>query len=610
MLRAVIYCRCSTEEEAQKDALAHQVEEAKACVKQKEWFLVDEYVESRSGTSTKGRTEYSRLCDDLEKDSFDIIVIKSQDRLMRNTMDWYLFVNCLNTNNKKLYMYLEHKFYTADDSLITGIKAILAEDYSRELSKKMNNAHRRRQESGGALMLTSNTYGLRKLPDGSMELIPEEAAVKKRMYELCAAGYGGKTIAELLLKEGILNRRGNPFTGSDVIRMIRNPINRGAALMNQKHYDFDTKRTIRNPAEEQFIYENKVPAIVSPKLWEAANSEIDRRAGAGKRNDSYKKYTGYLKYPLSGKIFCGICNSPYYRTARRKYMDRTKVCEWKCSTYIQIGRNSGNPHTKGYVRKIELENMEGCDNVHVNEDALFELLKQIFSETCQPDKEKILRKMVVLLRQVLEEKEIRPEIDREKRKQEQIKKQMGLLMDKLLSGVLSDEVYQAKQKELEHSMDTVKRKICQLEGKNVSETGLEDRIRQIEQVLRKEALFEQASAAGMMDEIEKIIIYPAYMEIVFHVTGLPDINHNLLQDTEKRALRFDYGNKFNYLAQKKEEREEIVGIMREDPQVTAKMIAGQLGISLSGVNYRINLLKKEGRIRFHGRGGKGKWEIL
>lgn len=74
-MRAVIYARCSTEEESQKDALVNQVREAKDCVKRMNWMLVDTYIESRSGTTTKGRTEYNRLYDDLQKNLFDVIVI-------------------------------------------------------------------------------------------------------------------------------------------------------------------------------------------------------------------------------------------------------------------------------------------------------------------------------------------------------------------------------------------------------------------------------------------------------------------------------------------------------------------------------------------------------
>ena len=95
MIRAVIYCRCSTEEESQRDALEKQVTEARDCVRHLNWFLVDEYIESRSGTSTKGRMEYNRLFEDLLTDKFDVVVIKSQDRLMRNTKDWYIFIDRL-----------------------------------------------------------------------------------------------------------------------------------------------------------------------------------------------------------------------------------------------------------------------------------------------------------------------------------------------------------------------------------------------------------------------------------------------------------------------------------------------------------------------------------
>ena len=244
MFRAVIYARCSTEEESQKDALKKQLEEAKNCVKEKGWHLVDTYVESRSGTSTKGRAEYNRLYDDMCIDKFDIIVIKSQDRLMRNTMDWYLFVDRLTAEGKKLYIYIEGKFYTTDDALISGIKAILAEDYSRELSKKINNAHRNRQKNNGTVIITNNAYGFKKMKDKSVVLDEKEAEIKRRMYKLCAEGFGSRTIATILKNEGVLNRNGNPFDSSTILRIIHNPINKGVVVMNRKHFDFDTKQDI------------------------------------------------------------------------------------------------------------------------------------------------------------------------------------------------------------------------------------------------------------------------------------------------------------------------------------------------------------------------------
>lgn len=162
LLRAAIYCRCSTEEESQVDALKKQVKESEDCIRAQGWCLTERYVESKSGTTTKGRDEYNRLFDDMLEDKFDVIVIKSQDRLMRNVKDWYLFLDRLVGQKKRLFMYIEQKFYTTDQALITGIKAILAEEYSRELSKKINNAHRHRQLNGGRAMLTSKVFGFKK----------------------------------------------------------------------------------------------------------------------------------------------------------------------------------------------------------------------------------------------------------------------------------------------------------------------------------------------------------------------------------------------------------------------------------------------------------------
>ena len=66
MNRAVIYCRVSTEEEKQINALEKQIDEARNAVISNGWLLVDEYVdEGKSGTMIKYRDEFIRLSDDI-----------------------------------------------------------------------------------------------------------------------------------------------------------------------------------------------------------------------------------------------------------------------------------------------------------------------------------------------------------------------------------------------------------------------------------------------------------------------------------------------------------------------------------------------------------------
>ena len=43
---------------------------------------------------------------------------------MRNTLEWYVFIDKITKSNKQLFFYLENKFYDPGDSLIIGIKAM------------------------------------------------------------------------------------------------------------------------------------------------------------------------------------------------------------------------------------------------------------------------------------------------------------------------------------------------------------------------------------------------------------------------------------------------------------------------------------------------------
>lgn len=581
-MRAVIYARCSTEEESQKDALRNQVEEARRCIRKHCWKLSDEYIESRSGTTVKGRTEYQRLFADLQTDRFDVIVIKSQDRLMRNTKDWYLFLDRLCTNKKKLYMYIENKFYTPDDALLTGIKAILAEEYSRELSKKINLAHRSRQKNGGPLILTEHAYGFRKNPDKTISLIEEEAKIKEKMYQMSADGYGGRRIAAALTEEGYRKRNGEKFTANDILRILRNPLNMGTAVMNRRHYDFESKKTETVPKEKQFRVENKVPATVSRQLWEQANASIDRR-----RTDTSNRCRGRNKeeYPLSGKLICGLCGMPYYRRVRKRKDGCGQTVEWKCRNYILEGRKSG------------------CRNISVEEQSFFTLLEQVCGKDRNWDAVKAGQRLNEILCDILKEKE-------EKRSgqiREEEKKlivQMDRLTDKLLDGILSDEIYVRRKAVLEEELLLCREKREKLQS-DQDHTKEEQREKEIQIMLEDPSFFQRAVVQQLLQETETILLFPDHMIMEFQK---PD---SVKEGTEKEnQLEIPFGPRFDYKKRKEEERKALLRLLQKQPHSTAKEIAEITGWGLSAVKYKLRILEKEGKLRFCGKGGKGFWQTV
>lgn len=344
MERAVFYARVSTEEEKQLNALSKQVEECRDCIRAQGWALVGEYVdEGKSGTKVRGRDEYRRLFEDLEEDKFDIIVIKSQDRLMRNVKDWYLFLDKMITHGKRLYIYLDGGFYTSDNALITGIKAILAEEYSRDLSKKLNNANRRRIERAKAgepvsAMGTNLTYGY-YIKDGAWVVDREQAKTVKLIYELYLKHDSVRMVLRSLNNLGIKNQCGRCFCADSITRILKNERYKGVAVLNRFHRDFDLKKVIKNPEEEWVLIEGAHEAIIDPETWEKVNTRLRSKVGK-------KRGRKVSRDPLGGKLFCASCGGVLWRHKANGYTS------WYCSNHYS--RDEGGCKEPVSISQVKL----------------------------------------------------------------------------------------------------------------------------------------------------------------------------------------------------------------------------------------------------------------
>lgn len=617
-LRAVGYARCSTEEEVQKNAIEKQVVENKSAILEHGWRLVDMYVELKSGTSAKRRNEYQRLYDDMLLDKFDIIVIKSQDRLMRDPYEWYRFLNRMLSSGKKLFFYLDNRFYTPDDALLTGIKALLDENYSRDLSKKINNDHRNRQKNGSAVVLTSKTYGLRKTPTKDIIKDEREAEMIKLIYTFSAQGYGSRSISNILWEKGYRNRKGGKISDSVIRRIIRNPLSKGTAVMNRFHYDFNTKRVLKNPEEEWYEHKNAVPAIVDDDLWERGNRGMDARSAREMKNTNHGgKATLPGHTPLSGKLLCGYCKSPYYRT-RRRNKEGAMIYEWKCSTYLQDGRKDKSLR-RDKVRKIPIDDKRGCDNRHLREEMIYEILENIFQEhynNYQAESQSIIDNAVRILRQVLNNSDYTKEQELLEKENDKVLHQKNVLMTKLLEDIISDTDFRRTNKALDDNLRSIQEKIGHIQKAAQDTLEVEKRIRQIEDRLNNNGI-QKATCYEMLEDIETIVVYPEYFEIMFNSYKLLDIqtDNTVLNDFSQNGdaqpfhLRVPIppSDPRRICAQSKVK---VFKLIQDSVHTPAKDIASQAGIPLATTRRIIKTLEDAGYLRYDGKGCHGRWVIL
>lgn len=596
--RVGIYNRCSTEEEAQKNALAIQAEESREIAIRKKWTITAQYIESESGTTVKNRMEYQKLLEDMEKDIFDIVMIKSIDRLMRSAKDWYLFLNKLTENDKQLYIYIDNKFYTPDDSLISGIKAILAEEFSRELSKKIKNSHGRRQErhrqkKAAGLNITRPMFGWDKVEKDVYMVNEAEAEAYRTAFDMAKAGRGFYAIANYMYAQGIRGKSGNRISSVQWRKMLYSPRAHGTMIIHTREYDFDTKRFVRLPPEEWIYVDNALPAIVS----EEYQSEV-LAAIADRRIDC--KYSGYTRdmsrvgmYDLSGKLICSECSSVYYRTTF-KSGDR-KLAEWKCSTAIKKGRKASNP--------------AGCDNINLIEDEINMLIEaacKMQYESLFGAQQSIIDEALDAVKKAIRDDSMEKELVRLRKEYDKLAKKKRILFDKLMNETIRDQEFKQYNEELDSQMQPISDTICLLEKKSNAFSDYEERLTAIRESLNSGDIVDKAKTKELVMKIEKIIVYPTgKIEIIFNknkLLSLLKIYDGSIIDEELSDKFFRISTKYvhtNIFAERRKEiNRQILDVFRKDPHMPAKELPKALGVSSSYINTSIKELKEQEKLQY------------
>lgn len=485
MEKVAIYNRCSTEEENQVNALAIQVQESREIAEKKNWKVIEQYVESQSGTSVYKRREYLRMVQDIEVGKFDIVMIKSIDRLARNVKDWYLFLDCVTRNHTQLYLYLDNTFYKSDDALITGIKAILAEEFSKELSKKIKNAHRRRQEKRTGLNISRAMFGWDKVGKDIFVVNEEEAMYFRRACSLVEKGYGFRRIAERMYEEGARQKDGKMLSAVQWRNMLRSERAHGSVILHKREFDFETKQYKKLPPEEWITMEKALPPLISPEYHKKILAILDKRTLKSTPSEHRKTPMNAGKHMLSGKIYCKECGKKYY------YSQNT----WKCSTYLKEGRKKaqGRGCNNRNISQKEMESFllqggEACykeENSREIQEQIVEILKKFFFNLdCSNANHKRLGQLEMKLQ-------------KQKQKQE-------LLLQKLLEGIIENQEYVIFSERMKEEAQGLEEKIAVIKQQNQQYTSNSVRWKEIEKVIKEEKLLEKAAVrvyAGLVKEI-------------------------------------------------------------------------------------------------------------
>lgn len=319
------YVRFSTPEQALGDSKRRQVNAARSWAAEHgmelDEELRDEGVSGFRGANTKDEAALGQFLQavhagDVPRGSY--LVVESLDRLSRdkllqaqNILTGLLLagVNVVTLSDGRTYS--QESVNANPIDLIASLLVFMrANEESETKAKRLRavwTAKRERALASGTRMTTRGPAWLRAAGDG-WEIIPERAAIIRRIFDETLAGAGQHRIAERLTTEGIPTWEGARVWHRTYIRkLLENPAIRGDLVASVTERLPGGGR-VRRPVETVSGY---YPPVIDEETWARTRAFVGSKfqvvAARGRNAD------GVVRNILAGLARCPICGSTMTR---------------------------------------------------------------------------------------------------------------------------------------------------------------------------------------------------------------------------------------------------------------------------------------------------------
>jgi len=285
-LQCFVYSRVSTEEQASDDhfSLANQEQRARDYANAKGWRISQVEKDVASGKDAE-RRGYKELISAIGKASVDCVLVYRLDRLSRNVRDVYDFLDLIKEHGVA-FVSMQEGFdtTTAMGRAMLGMAAVFAQLTREMIAENVRDGLMRRAQAGLYNGNQCGPYGYRyDKAANSLVVVPNAADRVREIFHLYAERkWGANRIASYLNEAGHLPRGGGQWSTPQIRALLRNPAYVGKIRWHDQ------------------VYEGNHEPIISPELWDAAQSLIGQRKRIPSRTHS-------SEHLLSGLAECGDC---------------------------------------------------------------------------------------------------------------------------------------------------------------------------------------------------------------------------------------------------------------------------------------------------------------
>jgi DNA invertase Pin-like site-specific DNA recombinase len=503
--RVAAYCRVSTDSEEQLTSYTTQKKVySEMIAARKDWEFAGLYAdEGISGTRADKRPQFKKMINDCLSGKIDYIITKSVSRFARNTVDCLDHVRILKAKGIGVF-FEEQNIDTLkiDSELYLVIYAGFAQSESESMSKNITWTFRKKFEDGNSVFMYKKLLGYKKGEDGMPEIVPEEAALVKRVYNMYLAGETPRRISAAMKAEKIeIPGKSLSFSESMISGILTNEKYCGDSVL-QKTVTIDciSKTRRKNTGEAPMYYvQNSHPAIISREVFHKTQEELMRRkTRTPQSSKSSITATGkYSRFALTDVLVCAECGSRYKRVTWTASGQKKIV--WRCINRLDYGKKYCK--TSPTVDELKLHS------------AIMRALNQFNEE----DRSTYMALMKATISEALGLNRCSDEIDLLQRKIDALNKKMiELINDSVQSGD-DMESREAEFKEISDTIALLKSRIATVEDSANTSGSTNERLEQIQKIIaqREQKRFEYDDSI-VRQMIECIKVLPeGKLEIIF-----------------------------------------------------------------------------------------------
>ena len=492
-LRVTFYARVSSESDEQLNSLGNQISYYDELIKRNSnWAFVQGYIdEGLSGISTKKRENFHQMVKDGKEGKFDLIITKEITRFARNTLDSISYTRELLSAGVGVFFQNDNINTLDEDSeLRLTIMSGIAQDELRKLSSRIKFGHQQAIKNN-VVLGNSRILGYVK-KDKRLVIDESQAPMIRELFELYSTNqYSMKQIEDIFWNKGYRNMNGNKISHSTMSNVISNPKYKGYYVGNKvKIVDMFTKKQKFLPPEEWVIFKDEtgdiVPAIVSEKLWDKANTILKKRSEDVKNRQGICNHTNLL----TGKLLCTDCGLPYYRRESKR-KGKPNNSKWVCSGKI----NNGS---------------ESCPSLAIYEEEIKPLLFEVFKET-ESDANLLIEEYIKVYKSIDKDSDLPKKIKKQERLLALAAKKKSKLLEYNVTGQISDKDFITMNKQCSEEIESAEGELMELIAQHNSKKDHKKHIDRIKKVLQDA---ERDAANGIISKefidkyIDKIFVTP------------------------------------------------------------------------------------------------------